>query len=217
MRPGLPPDHASPGSPLVALLLVAILALLPALPTSLLAQQRDSLRAGVSQRPRADTVGSVELPSPPLSPRRAFLTSLAFPGYAQARFDRPTATAIFVSVEAASILMIRKSLEDLRMAKRLGRDSVPAIFDVDPATGTVRRDAKGQPIVLEWLPPPYSEEGVRARRLHLEDWIAVLVFNHLIAGADAFVSAHLWDVPAAVSIGSAPNGRGARFTASLRW
>lgn len=193
----------------------------------LAAQQRDSLRAGVAQPPRSDTTAAAaaaadtldvtRFPRPPLSPRRAFLTSLAFPGYAQARFDRPTATALFVAVEAASVLMLRKSLDDLRLAKRFGRDSIPREFDVDPATGEVRRDASGAPIVVKWLPPPYSDEIIRARRTHLEDWIAVLVFNHLIAGADAFVSAHLWDVPAALSIGAAPGGGGTSVSASLRW
>ena len=33
----------------------------------------------------------------------------------------------------------------------------------------------------------------------IEDWIALLVFNHLVSGADAFVAAHLWDLPAQVS------------------
>ncbi|MHB1224457.1 MAG: hypothetical protein ACYC2G_10505 [Gemmatimonadaceae bacterium] len=190
------------------------------------AQQRDSLRAGVAQPPRADTTvvaapdDTVSAAAPlqaPMSPRRAFLTSLAFPGYAQARFDRPTATALFVAVEAAGVLMLRKSLDDLQVAKRLGRDSLPAVFATDPATGLVLRDAQGAPVVLEWLPPPYSEDLIRARRTHLEDWIAVLVFNHLIAGADAFVSAHLWDVPVALSIGAAPGTRGTRINASFRW
>ncbi len=184
------------------------------------AQQRDSLRAGVAGtvgQPPRPTIDPTQLPLAPLSPRRAFLTSLAFPGYAQARFDRPTATALFVAVEAASVLMLRKSLDDLRLAKRLGRDSLPASFDIDPATGRPRLDEKGAPVVRSWLPPAYSEEMVRARRTHLEDWIAVLIFNHFIAGADAFVSAHLWDVPAAVSIGAAPGGRGAKISASLRW
>lgn len=185
------------------------------------AQQRDSLRAGVSTASaaqRTDTIPGQELPAPPLSPRRAFLTSLAFPGYAQARFDRPTASALFVAVEAASILMIRKSVNDLSIAKRFGRDSIPIVFELDPISGEVRRDPEtGAPVVKEWMAPPYSEEIVRARRTHLEDWIAVLVFNHLIAGVDAYVSAHLWDVPAAVSIGRGPDGRGAAVTASLRW
>jgi hypothetical protein len=207
------------------LAVLASLVVAAPLASPLAAQQRDSLRAGIAQPPRpdttraavTDTVNLAAAERPPMSPRRAFLTSLAFPGYAQARFDRPTATALFVAVEAASVLMLRKSLDDLRLAKRLGRDSLPALFDVDPATGLVRRDAQGSPIVLEWLPPPYSEDIVRARRTHLEDWIAVLVFNHLISGADAFVSAHLWDVPVVLSIGAAPGSRGTRINASLRW
>jgi len=185
------------------------------------AQQRDSMRAGVSTAPVApsmDTIPGQGLPEPPLSTKRAFLTSLAFPGYAQARFDRPTASALFVAVEAASILMIRKSLNDLSIAKRFGRDSIPIAFELDPTTGEIRRDPdSGAPIVKEWMPPPFSEEIVAARRTHLEDWIAVLVFNHLIAGVDAYVSAHLWDVPAAVSIGRAPDGRGTSVMASFRW
>lgn len=201
----------------LALALMLVLAALGMGSSPLAAQQRDSLRAGVTQPPRSDTVRAAQLPLPPLSPRRAFLTSLAFPGYAQARFDRPTATALFVAVEAAGALMLRKSLDDLRVAKRLGRDSLPDTFDVDPATGQVLLDKNGAPIVLKWLPPAYSEDIVRARRTHLEDWIAVIVFNHLIAGVDAYVAANLWDVPAAISIGTAPGGGGASLRASVRW
>ena len=35
-----------------------------------------------------------------------------------------------------------------------------------------------------------------ARKTHVEDWEAALVFNHLISAADAFVAAQLWDLPA---------------------
>ena len=47
---------------------------------------------------------------------------------------------------------------------------------------------------------------VRARRTHYEDWLAVLVFNHLIAGADAYVAAQLWDLPDKVAIRQTPFG-----------
>lgn len=197
-----------------------LLAALASVPASAGAQQRDSLRVGASAQPpvATDTIQPQALPEPPLSPKRAFLTSLAFPGYAQARFDRPASSALFVAVEAAGMVMLRKSLSDLGIAKRFGRDSIPAAFDTDPATGEIRRDpVTGAPVVKEWMPPRYSEDVVRARRTHLEDWIAVIVFNHLIAGVDAYVSAHLWDVPAAVSVGSAPDGRGASIVASFRW
>ena len=196
-----------------------LLATLGATPSDAAAQQRDSLRvAPAGALPRGDTLVVPPLPEPPVSPRRALLTSMAFPGYGQARLDRSTASALFFAIEVAGVYMVRKSLDDLHTAKRLGRDSLPARYDVDPVTGQILRDpVTGEPLVLEWLPPAYSQDLVRARRLHLEDWVAALVFNHLIAGADAYVAAHLWDVPAAVSLRALPTSRGAMVVASLRW
>jgi hypothetical protein len=49
--------------------------------------------------------------------------------------------------------------------------------------------------------------------LHVEDWLAVIAFNHLFSGADAFVAAQLWDLPLKVS--AIPSRRGALFVASL--
>jgi hypothetical protein len=39
-----------------------------------------------------------------------------------------------------------------------------------------------------------------------EDWIVLLVFNHLLAGAEAYVSAHLYDFPATLKARSLPGG-----------
>ena len=141
------------------------------------------------------------------------------PGYAQARLERPFASAFFFAVEAAGVLMLRKSLHDLDVARRYEGDSVPVRFELDPVSREVVVDpATGQPVVAEWAPGRYTPELVAARRTHLEDWIAVIVFNHLVAGADAFVSAQLWDVPAGVSLGAVPTARGgAAVVASFRW
>lgn len=40
-----------------------------------------------------------------------------------------------------------------------------------------------------------------------EDWIVLLVFNHLLAGAEAYVSANLYDFPASLKARSLPGGR----------
>jgi hypothetical protein len=40
-----------------------------------------------------------------------------------------------------------------------------------------------------------------------EDWIVLLVFNHFLAGAEAYVSAHLYDFPAALKIQALPGAR----------
>jgi hypothetical protein len=56
---------------------------------------------------------------------------------------------------------------------------------------------------------------VNTRRGHLEDWIAFIIANHLFAAADAYVAAHLWDLPSQISVDARPNGT--VIAASLRW
>ena len=85
-------------------------------------------------------------------------------------------------------------------------DSVPATYKVD-ATGQQMLGADGRPVPDSWAVSRYSAARVRARRTHYEDWIAVVIFNHLISGADAYVAAQLWDLPARVGVRGAPDGR----------
>ncbi|MDQ3949078.1 MAG: hypothetical protein M3282_01910 [Gemmatimonadota bacterium] len=158
------------------------------------AQRADTARAGATRPARS-----------PLSPRRAFLTSLVAPGYAQSVLGRPNAATLFILTEAIALLMVRETATELRQARRLQADSVPVYF-VDPVSGV--------PDTI-YQPGRYPSALVRARRAHLEDWIAALVANHFIAGADAFVAAHLWEVPVQVGFRSA-GGRTALF-ARYRW
>jgi hypothetical protein len=44
------------------------------------------------------------------------------------------------------------------------------------------------------------------KRAEIEDWFVLLIFNHLVAGAEAFVSAHLWDFPADLAARELPGG-----------
>lgn len=48
---------------------------------------------------------------------------------------------------------------------------------------------------------------VDSHRQEREDWIVLLLFNHLMSGAEAYVSAHLFDFPAALRIDRLPGGR----------
>src|SRR5688500_1987613 len=168
------PRRAAPRGRISAVLAAALLAGSALVPPWAGAQQRDSLRAGAGRADtlrRAatqDTLLGVQLPRPPISPRRAFLTSFLLPGYAQARLERPTASAFFLTVEAASVLMLGKAMRDVRLARRLLADSVPATYAVDAATGTVRRDSTGAPIVTTWARGEYTTDLLRARRLQRE-------------------------------------------------
>ena len=53
------------------------------------------------------------------------------------------------------------------------------------------------------------------RREH-EDWIVLLAFNHLFAGLEAYVGAHLADFPGDLQIRAVPGGFGASVTVPLR-
>jgi hypothetical protein len=171
--------------------------MLTARPSTAAGQRADSARTGVA----------AERIRPPLSPRRAFLTSLVAPGYAQAILGRPNGSALFIFTEAIVLLMVRETATELRQARRLQDDSV-ALYFVNPTTGvpdTIYESAR------------YPTALVRARRAHFEDWIAALVANHIIAGADAFVAAHLWDVPIRVGLRRDRESRATTVSARYRW
>lgn len=193
----------------------------PAWHAPLAAQQVDSARSGIRtpapsaattriQATRRDSLG------PPISPRRAFLYSFLLPGAGQARLDRSYAGGMFFLIEAAAVVLVHRSAEDLRIARRFAGDSTPLTFRIDAVTGQVARDPDGAPIVETWSRPRYDRDWVRTRKLHYEDWLAVLFFNHLFAGADAFVAAQLWDLPTKVAIRQTPFGPLLAATFSFR-
>jgi hypothetical protein len=165
-----------------------------------LAQRVDSAQVGAKRQP-TDTTKN-KLPKPPLSPRRAFLYSLAVPGYAQSVLNRPTAGALFVLTESIAIAMLRESKAELREARRFQTDSLLTI-GFDPGGTEIKAVSA------------YTQQLVDVRRSHVEDWIAFLIANHLFAAADAYVGAHLWDLPTQISVESRPNGT--VVAAKLRW
>jgi hypothetical protein len=180
------------------------------------AQTLDSARAGVRSQPVASAAKDPGL-VPPLSPRRAFLTSLLLPGYAQLKLQRPNAAALFGVAEILSIGMARKSALDLREARRGARDSVVLTWQTDPSTGRVLLDSvTGKPKPATFERNRYTPQRIAARRTHYEDWIAAILFNHLISGADAYVAANLWDFPVSVKGGVSARGS-AQVLATLQW
>jgi hypothetical protein len=46
---------------------------------------------------------------------------------------------------------------------------------------------------LDYFQEVGTEEQIEAKKQEIQDWVVLLVFNHLLAGAEAFVSAYLWD------------------------
>jgi hypothetical protein len=184
-----------------------IAALLASVPAGAAAQAADSAAAGVRTRVTRDTTMLVSV-----TPRGAFLRSLLIPGWGQTKLDRGTAGAAFVLTEAIAVTMIIKSKRQLDRAKDARGDSIVIGFE-RASDGSVVRDPGGNP-VLVFEPDPLAGR-TRSRRQQLEDWIAILAFNHLFSGADAFVAGHLGDIPRRVSMRPTPDG--VELSARIAW
>jgi hypothetical protein len=68
---------------------------------------------------------------------------------------------------------------------------------------------------LAYLRRTRSARGDNKRREH-EDWIVLLAFNHLFAGLEAYVGAHLTDFPGDLKIRAVPGGLGASVSVPIR-
>jgi hypothetical protein len=64
---------------------------------------------------------------------------------------------------------------------------------------------------LAYLRRTNSGRAEDKRREH-EDWIVLLVFNHVFAGLEAYVSAHLADFPTDLKFQAVPGGFGASLS-----
>ena len=144
-----------------------------------------------------DTAGPKPERQPPISPRRAFLYSLLLPGYAQSVLGRGRAGTLQLSFEAVALVMLRQSAADIREARRNVADSIPVSFV----------DATGAP-KIRYERTNFPTSLIKSRRAHLEDWIAVLIANHLFAAADGYVAALLWDLPSEVALRATPRSAG---------
>jgi hypothetical protein len=140
---------------------------------------------------------------------------LFVPGLGQSRLGRQLAGSVYAGIETLSIVMLLKARNDLRIARTHASAQLVNRYRVDPATGAPIVDQNGRFVPLDTVPNRFDTERVEARRTQVEDWIAVLAFNHLFAGADAFVASLLWDLPARVGARHLPRGFGLGL--SVRW
>ena len=68
---------------------------------------------------------------------------------------------------------------------------------------------------LAYLRRTKSGRAEDKRREH-EDWLVLLAFNHLFAGLEAYVSAHLADFPGDLRIQAVPGGVGGAMSIPFR-
>ena len=96
---------------------------------------------------------------------------------------------------------------------RLGRNVTGGIFLLfEGIAGAMVWKANWQ---LDWART--RGKFVASHRQEREDWIVLLVFNHLLSGAEAYVSALLYDFPVALKAQRLPGGAtGVGVTIPLR-
>ena len=110
--------------------------------------------------------------------------------------------------------MTAKSWYDLDKAKAARNDTIVTPI-LDDLGRPVIDSVSGLPKVTVEFRNPNLVGRIRARRTHLEDWVAATLFNHLFAGADAYVAANLQDFKANVQASS--GDRGLQVMARVSW
>lgn len=114
---------------------------------------------------------------PPISPMGALWRSMLLPGWGQAKLGRRVTGAFFVFWEGITLTMTLKSIHQLDYLKTVESEN-----DLE------------------------SQERVESKRNEIQDWAVLLVFNHLLAGVEAYVAAQLWDFPEELTVAVLPGG-----------
>jgi hypothetical protein len=60
-----------------------------------------------------------------------------------------------------------------------------------------------------------ADSVIGSRQQAVEDWKVLIIFNHLLAAADAFVAAHLWNVP--IEVGRSPSNKQTLIGTHVTW
>ncbi len=86
-----------------------------------------------------------------------------------------------------------------------GRHTVGAIFVTwEGVTAMMTLKAQREADYMKQTGSP----NIHAKRQEVQDWLVLWIFNHLFAGAEAYVSAHLQDFPKDLKLQSIPGGVG---------
>ncbi len=166
--------------------------------------------------PAADTVEAPPSTGRP-SPGGSFLRSLLVPGWGQAASGSYGRAAFYFLASAGNAWMAYKT-NSLRGIARRRQGLVE-----DARTAELLRSGVEPDAVEQMLAEDERIEDIRlladARDEQMEDWIALTVFFVLFGGADAFVSAHLADFPAPLTVEpvAGPSGTAFEVGLSLPW
>jgi hypothetical protein len=175
--------------------------------------------AGAQELLPGDTVEVL----PGVTPRGAFLRSLAVPGWGQVATGAPRRGAVYAGMAAGSWFMVGKTLHRHGQARDIlatfrqeVRDSLHLLAEQDTAWERRVQNPDTLAARIAGNARVANASGlVAARRQQREDWVTMLAFVTLANALDAYVSAHLADSPARVSATPRRDG-GAHLAVRLR-
>jgi hypothetical protein len=178
---------------------------LPARPAS---AQDPVLRS--DSMPVADTI-----PQELRSPRGAFVRAMLVPGWGHLHVGEYKRGAVYFSLQSASWFMLVKTIRRLNDVQDrddrltgLATDSLDIVAAGDTALARLWDE---DPVAYEEALLTYpglqdTRSLVSARRQQRQDWITYTLFFTFAAAVDAYVTAHLKDFPADVTVGAAEGG-----------
>ncbi|MFC1661798.1 hypothetical protein ACFL3S_10165 [Gemmatimonadota bacterium] len=186
----------------LGLLVLLALALSDAQPGT--AQVQDTLRVDTLPVPEAP---AAEIPDSAqgITPGGAFLRSVLIPGWGHAEVNAQVRGGFYFAFQSATAFMLYKTHTRLNRAEERDLLLEAAVSARLQAAGVMDPDELEAALAED----PEVEDSralVEARKDQREDWMALGIFLLFLGGADAYVSAHLADFPAAVEIEATPAG-----------
>ena len=142
-----------------------------------------------------------------VTPRGAFIRSLAVPGWGHVASGSYARAGFYVSALSGSLWMLQQAV--------VRRDEAASFAQAERELATLRLTAAGveDPGALERALEnddliTARDALVAARDGQVEDWTAVSLFLVLLGATDALVAAHLADFPEPLALRALPRGGG---------
>lgn len=173
-----------------------------------------ALAVPVSGQVSPDTLPADSTPRESSAPRNAFIKSLLVPGWGHFSIGAEGRGLFYVALEGSSWYMLVKTLgklsdvQDKQSAfERIARDSLDNLIAND--TAAARR--LGDPVAYDAAVAGHPDVArisplVRARKQQRQDWITYTLFFTFLSAVDAYVTAHLTQFPADMTVAPAQDG-----------
>jgi uncharacterized protein DUF5683 len=160
---------------------------------------------GIAQQVRQDSMARADSVRR-VSPGSAFFRSLIIPGWGQVSAGAYVRAGTFVALQGASGYMLVKTLRRLSDAEKAEPLRVAAAGDsirgaaVTPDDSVRVNDPERLRAAIDSVVAVRRIRGlIESRKEQREDWITYTIALTLASGIDAFVAAHLSQLPATIS------------------